>query len=212
MDDIRAHLIAVLVYIVHIKLFCKQCIPLNCNHGVFLAVHVLRIDVHLRAIERRFPDILHKWDAKLCQNISDMLLGLIPYFRLTDILFPVLWIPFRQMVCHIFIDPQCLETIFCKCKASLKFLHHLVWPDDQMSLRNRKLAHPCQSMHLAGILISEKCGSLTVSAWKVTVRLLGIFIYIILERAGHRTKRIYFLVLLLIAKHKHAFLIMIPVS
>jgi hypothetical protein len=40
--------------------------------------------------------------------------------------------------------------------------------------------------------------------------LLG-FVYIILERAGHRTKGKYFFILLLVPQYKHAFFIVIPV-
>ena len=54
-DDVRTLFVAVLINIVHIKLFCKKCIPLDCDHGVFFSVYVLGIDINLRSVESEPP-------------------------------------------------------------------------------------------------------------------------------------------------------------
>ena len=89
---------------------------------------------------------------------------------------------------------------------------HLIRPDHIMPLRDRKLAHPRQPVHLTGILISVNGGCLGHSVGQVTIGFLRIFIAIILERAGHRTKRKDLFIRLLISQYKHALFIMIPMS
>ena len=81
-----------------------------------------------------------------------------------------------------------------------------------MSFRNCKLTNSCQAVHLTGILVTEQCGCLSETDRQVTVAVLFCFVYIVLERAGHRTECIYFFVLLFIAKNEHTVFVMIPVS
>ena len=52
-DNIWADLVTVLVNIIHVKLCRQKRIPLDCDHGVFFSVHILGIDINLRAIECR---------------------------------------------------------------------------------------------------------------------------------------------------------------
>ena len=169
MDNVRPDFIAVLVNIVHIKLFRKKCVPLNGNHGIFLAVHIFRIDIHLWSVKRCFSHVLHKRNLQLCQNIPDMLLCLVPDLRLPDVFLSVLRIPFGQMISHIFLHSQCGQAMLCKGDTALKFLHHLIRADHQMSLRNGELTHTGQSVHLSGILVAEQGGSFTHSVRKITV-------------------------------------------
>ena len=154
-DDAGTFLVAVFVNVVHIKLFSQKGIPLNGDHGVFFAVYVLGIDIHFWSVEGSFSHILDKRNVQLDEDIPDILLGLIPYFRLSDVFFFVLRIPFRKMIGNVLLKSQCFQTVFCQCQTVFKFLHHLVRTDDQVSLGNGKLTHTCQSVHFSGILISE---------------------------------------------------------
>ena len=81
-----------------------------------------------------------------------------------------------------------------------------------MSLRDGKLAHPCQAVHLAGILVPEKRGGLSVADGQIPVGMLSRFIYIILERTGHWPKGKYLFIRLLVSQNKHAVLIVVPVA
>ena len=141
-----------------------------------------------------------------------MLFCLFPYFRLTDIFFSVVRVPFGKMIRYIFFDTQNLQTVLCKCNTVFEFFDHLVRSYNQMSFGNSKLTNSCQTMHLTGILITEQCGCLTVTQRQVTVTVLFCFVYIILERTCHRTKCKYLFVCLFITQNKHAVFVMIPVS
>ena len=59
-----------------------------------------------------------------------------------------------------------------------------------MSLGNGELAHARQAVHLAGIFIAEQRRGFAHAVGKVAVALSAGFVNIVLERAGHRTKRI----------------------
>ena len=81
-----------------------------------------------------------------------------------------------------------------------------------MRLRDRKLTYTGKSVHFTGIFTTEQCRGLTHTIWKITIGMLFILVYIILERAGHRAQRKYFFIVFLITQYEHAVLIMIPVS
>ncbi len=212
MDDVRAYLIAVLVNVIHVKLRRQQGIPLDGNHSVFLAVHVLCINVHLRPVKSRFPNIFRERNAKFRQNVADMSFRFFPYFRFPDIFLRVFRVPLRQVVCHFILQPKCGQAILCQSKAALKFLHHLVGTDNQMSLGNGELAHPGQPVHFAGVLIAEQGRSLPIAQRKVAVRMLCRLIDIILERTGHGTQGEHFLIRFFISKDKHPVGIMVPMA
>ena len=59
-DNAGTLLVTVLINIVHVKLLRQQGVPLDGNHGVFLAIHVFGIDIHLGSVEGRLSHILHK--------------------------------------------------------------------------------------------------------------------------------------------------------
>ncbi len=101
-----------------------------------------------------------------------MALGLFPNFRFADIFLPVIGIPFGEMIGHILLHTQCLQAVLGKSDTFFKFLHHLIRSHDQMSLGDRKLTHSGQAMHLAGILVPEKCGSLAVAQRQIPVGML----------------------------------------
>ena len=212
MDNIGTLLLAVLVDVIHIKLLCQQGIPLNGNHGIFLAVYILCIDIYLRTIEGCLTLCLIEGNIQLLQNITDVSLSFLPDLRLPNILILVVRVPLGKSVGNIIIDTQRFQTILCQCQTVLKLLYHLVGSYNQMSLGNGKLTYSGQSVHLSGILVSEQCGGFTVTAGQVTIGLLACLVYIILERTGHGTQCKYLFVLLLIPEYKHALLVMVPVS
>ena len=212
MDDIRTNLISILVDIIHVKLFCQQRIPLNCDHGIFFAVYIFCIDIYLRSVESSLSNVFHEWDFQFCQDVTDILLCLIPYIRISDIFLTVVRIPFGQMVGYILFYTQSSQALLSQCDTIFKFFHHLIRTNDQMSLGNRELTNTCQSVHLTGILISEQSRSLAVTKRQITVGFLACFVYIILERAGHRAKCKDFFILLLISQYKHSVFIVIPVA
>ena len=81
-----------------------------------------------------------------------------------------------------------------------------------MSLGNRKLAHTGQSVHLAGIFVTEQSRCLTIAAWQITVGFLTCLVYIVLEWTGHWTQGKYFFVFFLVSQYEHTFFVMIPVA
>ena len=116
------------------------------------------------------------------------------------------------MVGYILLNSKYLQTVLCKCDTVFEFFYHLVWSYDQMSLRDCKLTNSCQAVHLTGILVTEQCGCLAVTQRQITVAVLFCFVYIVLERACHRTKCKYFFVCLFITENEHSVFVMIPVS
>ena len=116
------------------------------------------------------------------------------------------------MIRYIFLNTKCLQTVLSKSDTILKLFYHLVRTHNQMSFRNCKLAHTSQAVHFTGILITEQCWCLTITAWQVTIGFLACLVNIVLEWTGHRTKGKYFLILFLIAKNKHTFFVVIPVT
>ena len=212
MDDVRTLFVAILIDIVHIKLLCKKCIPLDRDHGVFFSVYVLCVDINLRSVESSLAHILCEWNVQLLKHLADMAFCLFPYLRLTDVFLFVCRIPFGKMIGYIFLNTKYLQTVLGKCDTVFELFYHLVRSYDQMSLGNSKLTNSCQAMHLSGILITEQCGGLAETDRQITVAVLLCFVYIVLERTCHRTKCINLFVLLLITKYEHTIFVMIPVS
>ena len=212
MDDAWTFLVAVFVDIVHIELFSKKCIPLDCDHGIFFAIYVLCVDIDLRSVECCFSDILCERNVQFFEHLTDIFFCLIPYFRITDVFFSVVRIPFGKMVSYIFFYTKNLQTVLSKCDTVFEFFNHLVWSYDQMSFGDCKLTNSCQAMHLTGVLITEQCGCFTVTEWQITIAVLFCFVYIVLEWTCHRTKCEYFFVCLFITENKHTIFIMIPVT
>ena len=212
MNNIRALLFTVLVDVVHIKLFCKQGIPLNRNHGVFLAVHVLCLNVHLGTIESRFSDRLIKRNLKLLQYLSDVSLRLLPDCLLADILILIGRVPLGKPVGHVLLHAQRFQAVPRKGNTVFKFLYHLIRPHNQMTFGYGELTDTGKSVHLAGILITEQRRSLSIAQGQIPVGFLACFINIVLERTRHGTQGKYFLVLFLVSQHKHTIRIMVPVS
>ena len=123
----------------------------------------------------------------------------------------ILRIPFGHAVGHVFFQSQRRQAVFCQVHTAFKLLLQLVRSHHEMALGNGKLANTGQSVHLAGILVAEKCGGLAVSAWQVAVGLGALFVYVILEWAGHGAQCEHFVVLLLVTQHEHSFFVVIPV-
>ena len=212
MDDVWTLFFAVFVDIVHIELFSKKSIPLDCDHCVFFSVYVLGVDINLRSVECSFSDILCKWNIQLFKHLADMAFCLFPYFRFTNIFFSVIRIPFGKMVSYIFFYAENLQTVLSKCNTVFELFHHLVWSYNQMSFRNRKLTYTCQTMHFAGILVTEQSRCFTVTKWQGTVAVLFSFVYIVLEWACHWTKCKYFFICFFISEDEHTVFVMIPVT
>ena len=210
MDNVWAYLVPILVNVIHVKLGGQQGVPLDGNHRILFAIDIFGIDINFGAIESGLAHFLRIRDLQLIHDFTHMLLRLFPDLWLTDVFLAVVRIPFRELVSYLFLHAQGSQAVFCQGKAILELLHHLVWPYDQMPLRNGKLAHTGQTMHFAGILIAEQGGSLTVAQRQVTVGMLLCFVDIILEGAGHWTERQYLFVAVLISQHEHTIGIMIP--
>ena len=212
MNNIRTFFGTVFVNVIHIKLFSQKSIPLNRDHGIFLAVYVFGIDIYLRSVEGSFSHVLYKRNIQFLKHVADMAFCLFPDFRFTDVFLSVIRIPFGQVIGNILFHTQNLQTILCKRNTVFEFFYHLIRSDDQVAFGNRELADTGQTMHFTGILITEQSGSFTVAQRQIAVTVLFCFVYIILERTGHRTKRIDFFIFFLISKDKHTILVVIPVS
>ena len=82
--------------------------------------------------------------------------------------------------------------------TSGQFFLCLVGTQDNVCLGNRKLTYTGQTVHLTGILVTEQGGSLRHSVGQISVGMLLIHVYIVLERAGHGTKCHGLLVLIIL--------------
>ena len=212
MDDIRTDFVAVLVNIVHVELLRQQGVPLDGNHGILFAVYVPGVDVHLRPVESGLAHILHKGNAQLAEHAPDSSFRLLPDLRFADIFLTVFRVPFGQMIGDVLLQPQGLQAVLGQGDAALELLHHLIRPDDQVSLGDGELPYPGKSVHLPGILVAEQRGSLAVAAGQVAVGLLAVLEHIVLEGAGHGAQGEDFSVFLLVPQHEHALFVMIPVA
>ena len=81
-----------------------------------------------------------------------------------------------------------------------------------MSVGQRELTHSRKAVHFAAALITEQSRGFGIAAGQVAIAFNAVFIYEILERTGHGTKRHDFVVHSLVAEHEHTFFIMIPMS
>ena len=105
MDDIRTHLIPVLVNIIHVKVFGNGTVELDSNHGIFLAVHVLCLNIDLGAIKSRFAVRLRKGNAVVHKDFPDLALGRLPILLIPQILLPVIGIPLGKAIGHLILEP-----------------------------------------------------------------------------------------------------------
>ena len=67
-------------------------------------------------------------------------------------------------------------------------------------------------MHFTRVFCTEQCRCFTHSVWKVTVRMLFIFVYKILEWTCHWTKCKYFFIHFFVPHYEHSIFVVIPVS
>ena len=191
MDDVRTRLLSVAVDVVHVVALRQEHIQLDGDHGVFLAVDIFRLDVQLRTVEGSFAFFLGIFETDFIQDIAHQILHAVPGFGVAQVVVGVIRIPLGESVCHIFFEAQSGQAVSRQVYAALEFVADLFRRADQMSLGNGELAHACESVHFACLLVSEQGRGLAHSVWQVAVTLLASLIYIVLERAGHRTQRVY---------------------
>ena len=124
----------------------------------------------------------------LIHNVTQILLGAVPVFLIAKVFLFVVRIPLGQTVGNISVDTKCLHNIVAQLSTSCQLFLSLIRAQNDVCLCNRKLSYTGKSMHLTGILVTEQSGCLCHTIRKVSVRMLLIHIYIILERTSHRTQ------------------------
>ena len=98
-------------------------------------------------------------------------------------------------------------------QAVLEFIFQLIRTQDIVSFRNGELTNADQAVHFAGVLVPEQRRSFRQTHRQITVRTLPVQIYLILERAGHRTQSEAVLGFVVrVAQYEHAVQIVIPVT
>ena len=169
MDNIRTLLVTVLINIIHIKTLGQEHIQLDRDHGVLFSVHVLCLNIKLWTVERSLSCLLCIFHTDIIQDLTHRTFYTIPFLSITKILVRMLRIPLGHTIGNIFLQSQCLQTIFCQTDTILKLVGNLLRCTDQMSLRDRKLTDTGQTVHLTGILVTEESRCLTHTIRKVTV-------------------------------------------
>ena len=82
-----------------------------------------------------------------------------------------------------------------------------------MSFRDSELTHADQTVHFAGVFITEERGRFVESHWEVAIGTFPVQVDLVLERAGHRTQgETLALFIVRISEDKHAVEIVIPVT
>ena len=216
MDDPGSSFVAFGVDVIHSELLCALAVELDRDHRVFLAVHVLGLDIDLGAVESSLAFFLRKFDVVLDHYITQVSLCLVPVLLVSEVLLPVLGIPLRKTVCNFVRKSERRKNVVCKLNASRKLFFSLVGTKNDVSLRDRELSYTCKSVHLARILVTEERRGLAHTIRQVAVAALLIHIYVILERTCHGTERHNFLAVLrslsFLVENEHAVLVMIPVT
>ena len=237
MNDVRTLLFPVLVDVVHIVAIRQEHIQLDRDHRIFLAVNVLGLNVKLGTVEGRFAGRFRIVQSDLIEDLAHSTFDLVPLLGRAQILVGILGIPLGEPIGHILLQSQRRQTVLGQPHAVLEFLIDLLGRADQMALGDRELPHTRQTVHLAGILVSEKRRRLAHPIGKIPVALLRSLVDIVLERTGHGTQRIDIrigimldhgnilhavnfslrvsrivqILLALVAEGEHAVLVMVPV-
>ena len=213
MDDIRAHFFAVLIGILHIELLGEELIDLNRDDGVLLAKDVFVLDIELGAVEGGLVDADGILDAEIVEDFAHDALRLFPLFRRADVFFRVVGVPLGETEGAVVEHAHGAEAEFRQLQAAAEFLFKLIGAENQVPLRNRELTDADQSVHLAGILVSEQRRGLSEAHRQIAVGAGAVQKYLVLERTGHRTQREAFLGFVVgISEHKHAVEVVIPVA
>ena len=187
-DDPRQNLLTLLINVVHTELLCTCAVKLDGYHRIFLTIYVLRLDINLRSVECGLSVSLCERNVILIHNVTQILLGAVPILVIAKVFLLVIRIPLRQTVSNISVDTKCLHYIVTQLGTSCQFFLSLIRTKNDMCLCDCELSYTGKSMHLTGILVTEQSGCLCHTIRKVSVRMLLIHIYIILERTSHWTK------------------------
>ena len=96
MNDIRTLLFTILIYIVHIKVLSDRTVKLDRDHGIFLAIYILCLDIDLRTVECSFTISLYKGHLLLFQQLTQYLLCGLPVMLISQIFLLIGRIPFGK--------------------------------------------------------------------------------------------------------------------
>ena len=214
MDDIGQRLVAVLVDIVHAEALGQQHIDLNGDKGVLLAVHILILNIQLRAVERGLVDAHGVVHVQVLQDALHDGLCVIPLLRRTLVLVVgVGGIPLGEAERTLIQQTHSTQAVLGQIEALLELLLQLVGTQHQMALGDGELADADQTVHLAGILVAEQGGRLAQAHGQVAVAAAPVQEDLILERAGHGTQGKALLRLVHGVTHdEHTVQIVIPVA
>ena len=203
-DDIGVLFCAVLVRILHAEFFREHLIDLDGDERILFSVDILDLDIKLRPVESCFAHAHGIIQPQMVEDFLHHALRLGPLLGCADIFFTVVWIPLREAIGYILIQPHRFQHKDGELQAALKFILQLFGRAHQMALGNCELPHTDQSVHLAGGLVAEQRGGLVIAQRQVAVGAGFVEIRLILERAGHRAQGEHLVILLLIAQHEHA--------
>ena len=174
MNDARGLLLAVLIGVDHAELLGKHLVNLNGDKRIFLAVHVLNLDIELRAVERSFADADLVRNLEVVEDALHEALCLVPLLFRTDILCTVIRVPLREAVGNVLIQTECLQHEDCKLQALSELIFQLLRCAHEVAFGNGELAHTDQAVHLAACFITEQCGGLVVAQRQVAVGTLAV--------------------------------------
>ena len=214
MDDIGQGLVAVLVDIVHTEALSQQHIDLNGDKGVLLAVHILILNVQLRAVERGLVDAHGVLHVQILQDTLHSGLGVIPLLlRALVLVVGVGGIPLGEAERALIQQADGAQAVLGQIQAALELLLQLVGTQHEVPLGDGELADADQAVHLAGVLVAEQGGRLAQTHGQVAVAAAAVQVHLILERAGHGTQGEALLRLVHgVAQDEHTVQIVIPVA
>ena len=156
MDDVWALLLAVSVDVVHVITLSEECIDLDSDHRIFLAIYVLSLYVELRAVERGLALLFCELKPDLVENVSHKAFVAFPLLSSSEVILSVIWIPLGQTICYVALETESCEAVLSELYAALEFLGKLILSYYQMAFRDRELTNSRKSVHLTCLLISEQ--------------------------------------------------------
>ena len=214
-DYIRCLHSIVAVNVFHTEFLRKKHIYLNCYYGILFSEYVLALNIELRSVECRlvYTDSVVFTSEKAVKKLAHYRLSLVPLLSCTLVFVGSCGVPLREAEGAVLPKTDRFKHVLCKLKAALELLGKLLGAKNKVSLGNCELTDSYKTMHLTGILISEKRGGFAKAHRKLSVGALFVKKYLILKGAGHRTEGEALLgVVVGVAHNEHTVKIVVPVA
>ena len=169
MNNVRTDFVPILINVVHVKIFGDRAVQLNRDHRILFAVDIFRLNVNFGPIESRFAVRLHKRHLLLLQHTPQRILGGLPVRIVAQIFLLIRRIPFGETERDVPRKAERIQNMIGQIQTALQLLLRLIRADDKVPLRDCKLAHARQPVHLPGIFSAKQRGSLPHAVGQIPV-------------------------------------------